>query len=247
MNKVSTTHAKTMVLLRSRKGMILALFETCGPISHVWLPSTHYRRQASRLPGTQAAGHPGPGVCECAAIQQAFHTRAQADQCWERHALIDDWSRDADMPQRVSDGRPSGLVAGASASFYGRAAARVPPASPGASAPGARQGHPGSPGGRAKRRGSRQSTGVCAPPPSQGPWGEHVMGPWRARPPRVRCPLAQKKGVATPHVLSSHAWKFTDRFSPMSGGLVSPTRVGPEPRVVATGHVTRSHGEETHG
>ena len=29
------------------------------------------------------------------------------------------------MPQRVAEGRPSGLVAGASASFYGMAAARV--------------------------------------------------------------------------------------------------------------------------
>ena len=58
-------------------------------------------------------------------IQQALQTRALADQCWELHALIDDWSRDADMPQRVADGRPSGLVANASASFYGMAAARV--------------------------------------------------------------------------------------------------------------------------
>ena len=64
-------------------------------------------------------------ACECAAIQQALHTRALADQRWELHALIDDWSRDTDMPQRVADGRPSGLVAGACASFYRVAAARV--------------------------------------------------------------------------------------------------------------------------
>ena len=62
---------------------------------------------------------------ECATIQQALQTRARADRCWERHALIDDWSRDADMPQRVAEGHPFDLVAGASASFYGRAAARV--------------------------------------------------------------------------------------------------------------------------
>src|SRR5262245_50736545 len=61
---------------------------------------------------------------ECAMIQQALQTRALADQCWELHALIDDWSRDADMPHRVSEGRPSSLVAGESASFYGMAAAR---------------------------------------------------------------------------------------------------------------------------
>jgi ribosomal protein L21E len=60
----------------------------------------------------------------CAAIQQALQTRARADQSWELHALIDDWSRDADMPHHVSEGRPSGLVAGESASFYGMAAAR---------------------------------------------------------------------------------------------------------------------------
>ena len=57
-------------------------------------------------------------------IQQALQTRALADQCWELHALIDDGAWDADMPHRVSEGRPSSLVAGASASFYGMAAAR---------------------------------------------------------------------------------------------------------------------------
>ena len=64
-------------------------------------------------------------ACECAAIQQALQTRALADQCGELHERIDDWSRDADMPQRGSEGRPSGLVAVVSASFYGMAAARV--------------------------------------------------------------------------------------------------------------------------
>jgi hypothetical protein len=62
---------------------------------------------------------------ECAAIQQALRTRALADQCWKLHGLIDDWSRDADMPRRGLEGHPSGLVAGASAHFYGVAAARV--------------------------------------------------------------------------------------------------------------------------
>jgi hypothetical protein len=61
---------------------------------------------------------------ECATIQQALQTRALADQCWELHACIDDWSRDADMPHHVSEGRPSGLVAGVSTSFSGMAAAR---------------------------------------------------------------------------------------------------------------------------
>ena len=60
----------------------------------------------------------------CATIQQALQTRALADQSWELHALIDDWSRDADMPHHVAEGRPSGLVAGVSSSFYGMAAAR---------------------------------------------------------------------------------------------------------------------------
>jgi hypothetical protein len=39
-DKVSTTNVKAKALLRSRKSMILALFKACGPISHVWLPST---------------------------------------------------------------------------------------------------------------------------------------------------------------------------------------------------------------
>ena len=61
---------------------------------------------------------------ECATIQQALPTRALADQCWELHACSDDWSRDADMPHHVSEGRSSGPVAGASTSFYGVATAR---------------------------------------------------------------------------------------------------------------------------
>ena len=86
-------------------------------------PSAAAKQAAYRLRKRQAAQD--LAARECAAIQQSLHTRALADQCWERHTLIDDWSRDADMPQRVAEGRPSGLVAGASASFYGMAAARV--------------------------------------------------------------------------------------------------------------------------
>ena len=86
-------------------------------------PSAAAKQAAYRLRKLQAAQD--LAACECGAIQQALQTRALADQCWELHALIDDWSRDADMPQRVADGRPSGLVAGASASFYGMAAARI--------------------------------------------------------------------------------------------------------------------------
>jgi hypothetical protein len=62
---------------------------------------------------------------ECAAIQQALQTRAMADQCWELYQLIDDWSRDADMPSRGPAGRPPGLLAGASAYFHGMATMRV--------------------------------------------------------------------------------------------------------------------------
>ena len=107
MNKVSTTHAKTMVLLRSRKGMILALFETCGPISHVWLPSTHYRRQASRLSGAQAAGRPGTWPPESVRRSSRPSRRGRRRiSAGSGTRCIDDWSRDADMPHRVSDGPP---------------------------------------------------------------------------------------------------------------------------------------------
>jgi hypothetical protein len=61
---------------------------------------------------------------ECAAIQQALQTRALAHQCWELYELIDDWSRDLDMPHHVPAGRPAGLLAGASVHFAGMAAAR---------------------------------------------------------------------------------------------------------------------------
>src|SRR5262245_9604567 len=62
---------------------------------------------------------------ECVVIQHALRTRALADQCWGLYALIDDGSRDADMPSQGPEARPLGLVAGASAHFYGMAAARV--------------------------------------------------------------------------------------------------------------------------
>ena len=86
-------------------------------------PSAAAKQAAYRARKRQAAQD--LAARECATIQQALQTRALADQCWELHALIDDWSRDADMPQRAAEGRPSGLVAGASANFYGMAAARV--------------------------------------------------------------------------------------------------------------------------
>ena len=60
----------------------------------------------------------------CAVIQQALHTRTLADQSWERYELIDACSRDPDMPRQIPSGCPPELLAGASAHFYGVAAAR---------------------------------------------------------------------------------------------------------------------------
>jgi hypothetical protein len=86
-------------------------------------PSAAAKQAAYRARKQQAAQN--LAARECAAIQQALRTRARADQCWELHALIEDWSRDADMPRRVPADCSSGLVAGVSAHFYGVAAARV--------------------------------------------------------------------------------------------------------------------------
>ena len=91
----------------------------CGPTIPLRLPSKPPIGLRKRQAAQDLAAR------ECAAIQQALQTRALADQCWELHELIDDWSRDADMPHRGPGGPPSGLLAGASASFYGMAAARV--------------------------------------------------------------------------------------------------------------------------
>ena len=93
-----------------------------GMAVRVHYPSAAAKQAAYRARKRQAAQD--LAARECAMIQQALQTRALADQCWELHALIDDWSRDADMPHRVSEGRPSSLVAGESASLYGMAAAR---------------------------------------------------------------------------------------------------------------------------
>ena len=89
---------------------------------------------------------------ECAAIQQALQTRALADQCWELPELIDAWSRDPDMPRRVSAGRPPGSwqVRAPTCTGWPR---RVCAGSAGAPAPGAGPGHQESPGVRAARHG----------------------------------------------------------------------------------------------
>ena len=86
-------------------------------------PSAAAKQAADRLRTQQAAL--ALAAQECAVIQQGLQTRAQADQCWELHELIDDWSRDSDMPHRALESRPHGPVAGARVSFYGMAAARV--------------------------------------------------------------------------------------------------------------------------
>jgi hypothetical protein len=87
----------------------------------------HYPSAAAKQAAYRARKRAAQALAaqECAAIQQALRTRALADQSWELYELIDDWSRDPDMPSRGLAGRPSGLVAGASAHLYGVAAARV--------------------------------------------------------------------------------------------------------------------------
>jgi hypothetical protein len=62
---------------------------------------------------------------ECTVIQQALRTRALAEQCWELYELIDAYSRDPHRPRQVPEGYSPGSLSGASASFYGMAAARV--------------------------------------------------------------------------------------------------------------------------
>ena len=107
-----TTSVKRKAAWRRRHGMA----------ARPHYPSAAAKQTAYRARKRQATR--ALAARECATIQQALQTRALADQCWELHALIDDWSRDADMPHPVSEGRPSGLVAGVSTSFYEMAAAR---------------------------------------------------------------------------------------------------------------------------
>ena len=151
-------------------------------------PSAAAKQAAYRARKRQAAQD--LAARECAAIQQALQTRALADQCWELYELIDAWSRDPDMPRPVSAGRPPGLLAGASAHFYGVAAARVrrhrralqrlahvrPP----------RGAHAGalSDAGLDKAR-------ACVPIPLTTTAGRACEGSVLERPPRVRCLLAQ--------------------------------------------------------
>ena len=86
-------------------------------------PSAAAKQAAYRLRKRQAAQD--LAARECAAIQQSLHTRALADQCWERHTLIDDWSRDADMPTACCGGPPLRSRGRRERQLYGMAAARV--------------------------------------------------------------------------------------------------------------------------
>ena len=86
-------------------------------------PSAAAKQAAYRARKRQAAQD--LAARECAAIQQALQTRALADQCWELYELIDAGAGTRTCHSVSRSGCPSGLVAGASASFYGRAAARV--------------------------------------------------------------------------------------------------------------------------
>ena len=137
---------------------------------------------------------------ECVGIQQALQTRALTDQSWELYELIDAWSRDVDMPRRGPEGRPSGLVAGASAYFYGMAAARV----------------------RRHRRALQRLAQVRAVR------GAQVSGPRAARaestvhePSTKGCEAPwHKTSVLPPSICYPHnAWKINDRFAHFSGGF----------------------------
>ena len=87
----------------------------------------HYPSAAAKQAAYRARKQTAQALAarECAVIQQALHTRMLADQSWERYELIDDRSRDADMPSWGPASHPPALLAGASAHFYGVAAARV--------------------------------------------------------------------------------------------------------------------------
>ena len=98
---------------------------------------------------------------ECAAIQQALQTRTRADQCWEMHDLIDERGRDSDMPRQAPASRETVAPCRRNRHLLWGGRCACAPASAGAAAPGARQGHPSSPRGRVERRGRRQRTGVC--------------------------------------------------------------------------------------
>ena len=126
-------------------------------------PSAAAKQAAYRARKRQAARD--LAARECAAIQQALQTRARADQCWELYALIDDSEPGQDMPRQAQARRPPGLAAGASAHLlWGGRGARAP-ASPGAPAPGARQGHQGQPTWARRATRDADSAKGCAPLP----------------------------------------------------------------------------------
>jgi hypothetical protein len=137
--RLYTTSVACKAAWRRRQGMAVRPHDPSAAAKHA---ASRARKQAAQDLASRA----------CAAIRQALQIRARADQCWELYERIEDWSRDSDMPHRGPESRPSGLLAGASAHFYGVAAARVRRYRRALQRSGARQGHQRSPGVRAERR-----------------------------------------------------------------------------------------------
>ena len=159
----------------SRHGTTTSLCDQCRTESCLAAPAgdggatalSLCRCEASRLSGAEAAGCPGSGrlrVCGDPAgppnagasrVSAGSGTRASMTGAATRTCRT--WPRRAASRAPGRCERP--LVRG------GRRARA--PASPGAPAPGARQGHRGSTHGRAAHSARRQRTGVCAHPPTR--------------------------------------------------------------------------------
>ena len=190
----------------SRHGTTTSLCDQCRTESCLAAPAgdggatalSLCRCEASRLSGAEAAGRPGsrPPASVRRSSRRSRRGRGPISAgSW--HALIDDWSRDTDMPQRVSEGRPSGLVAGASASFYGMAAARVRRHRRALQRLAHVRATRGSTRGRAARqRAQTAHRGVRLIPPTRTVRGSGEGDVACERPANVRCPWHKTRGVS---------------------------------------------------
>ena len=204
-------------------------------------PSAAAKQSASRARKQQAAQ--ALAARECAAIQQALRTRAE--QSWELAELIDACSRDPDMPHQVPEGCPS-------VSWQ----ARVPTVTVwppracagigGRSSAWHTSGPPGKHTGPRERRGTRQSQGGCAPPPTQGPHRDHVSGTWLDDQHLCEKPLAQKKSFAITIRSDAHACTLTLPMYPVAGKVCVTMRVSPCPHALQAGAFLYTALERAH-
>ena len=204
--RLYTTSVERKAAWRRRQGMAVRPHYPSAPPS---------KRPIGRASGRPPRTWPPASVRRSSRRSRRGHWRISAGSC-TRSSMTGAGTRTCHSVFRRAG--PSGLLTGASASFYGVAAARVRQHRRALQRLAHVRATKGAHAGALAQRAQTAHRGVRLSPP-QGPYGDPVRGTWRERPANVRCPLAQKQGCVIPHVCYPLPWKCKGRLPPFSGGF----------------------------